>query len=87
MRLWHNLTCRHATAFKEDIGEFRFCVARFSYEPRAVYFKPIGGDRWHKVPEPGEGVSDVYRHMLFAASSQEAMSMLRAAKAEAGRYA
>ncbi len=89
MRLLHNLTHRHVVAYKEDVGEFRFCMPVLGgRRPHPVYFRPADGDRWHKIPGPlSEDASEVYLRMLFAAGSHEAMSILRAAKAEAGRYA
>lgn len=84
----HNLFYEHASAVKDDIGEFRFCVRRLGLTPASVYFKPAGSDRWHRVPAPVfDGETGVYRHMLFAAGPDEAMAMLRAAMAEESRYA
>jgi hypothetical protein len=86
--LVHRLTHRHARLEKEGIGEFSICEPLWPRGQTVVAFRPDDDSgRWHHVPyvtdEQGTTVMEL---MLHAATSYEAMYLLRAARAEDGTF-
>lgn len=69
----HNITHKHMSFRRENIGEFVMCKWRFTNFAKLMFRPDLDGAGWWLVPDEEE----CWKGMISSASAHEAMAILR----------